>query len=271
MATLSKADARLHRQACELVALPRDLTEQEKDFVLDHWQASANPTNRLSGAFFTPAGLAWDLRLEVSGDRIVDLGAGIGQLAYACRDHWNRRWNNQPPRELVCVEINPDYVDVGRKIVPEATWVCADMFALSGKDLGEFDTAIANPPYGTLTRSGNGAGYAGRRFEYHVIGVAADLARRGVFLIPQTSAPFRYSGRPCCEHDTGDDEYTRFHVETGIELEPGMGVDTTYYRDQWHGVRPNVEIVTCDFTERRSATVPAARNGQQEQLSFTVS
>jgi predicted RNA methylase len=70
--------------------------------------------------------------------------------------------------------------------VPEARWVCADIFDLPG-DLGCFDTAIANPPFGHIERSGDGRGYTGRRFEYHAIAVAATLARRGTFIVPQES------------------------------------------------------------------------------------
>lgn len=249
MGKLTKAEAKLHQQAEALVALDRDLTEDEREFILDHWQESQ--AARLDGAFFTPATLARDLAIEVVGDRIIDLCAGIGRLSYSCRDLWNHGVNGTPKRQFVCVEKNPEYVRVGRKVMPEATWICADIFDLP-HDLGRFDTAIGNPPFGSVKRSGNGGTYTGRKFEYHVIAVASKLARIGAFIIPQESAPFRYSGVPCYRKERLP-EYDRFERETGIALGPSCGIDTSYCLDEWRGTAPRTEVVTVDFEE-----VPAA-------------
>ncbi|MFD3336114.1 methyltransferase [Streptomyces sp. NPDC058700] len=257
MARLTKQQAAQHKKACDLVALDRDLTETEKDFVLDNWQEAATATHNLDGAFFTPEALARDLSIEVHGDRIIDLCAGIGRLAYSCRDYWGRRWNNQPLREIVCVEKNPDYVTVGRKILPEATWICADILAVPTLGLGRFDTAISNPPFGAIQRSGDAPGFQGGRFEYHVIAVASTLADFGAFIIPQPSAPFRYSGEPYYREER-DRDCRRFEEQTGIRLGPGAGFDTSIYRDEWRGVSPKVEVAVCDFTEEpTSHEVPA--------------
>lgn len=261
MGKLTKQDAKLHAEAEALVALERDLTEDEREFVLDHWQESQ--VARLDGAFFTPAPLARDLAIEVVGDRVIDLCAGIGRLSFACRDLW-RRHNGEPARTFVCVEKNPDYVRVGRKVMPEATWVCADVFDLPAglREVGRFDTAISNPPFGAVKRTGNGPGYAGRRFEYHVIAVASRLAWVGAFIIPQESAPFRYSGVPCFTK-ARDAEYEWFEKATGIVLGPSCGIDTSYCRDEWRGTAPRVEVVTVDFTE--SADEAADRIGSPAQ------
>lgn len=258
MARLSKEAAKAHEKAASLVALDRDLTDTEKDFVLDNWQEAATATHNLAGAFFTPEALARDLSIEVHGDRIIDLCAGIGRLAYSCRDYWGRRWNNQPEREIVCVEKNPDYVTVGRKILPEATWICADILTVPTLGLGRFDTAISNPPFGAIPRSGDAPGFKGARFEYHVIAIAATLADFGAFIVPQPSAPFRYSGEPFYREER-DRDCARFEEQTGIRLGAGAGFDTAIYRDQWRGVSPKVEVVVCDFNEepvvREVATV----------------
>lgn len=100
-----------HDQVMALVALDRPLTEDEKWFVLENFHEGAMHINSKAGAFFTPSGLARDFSLHVTGPRIIDLCAGIGSLAFACRDRAS---------ELVCVEINPDYARIGKKVVPEA-------------------------------------------------------------------------------------------------------------------------------------------------------
>ncbi|GAA3173267.1 hypothetical protein [Nonomuraea salmonea] len=187
---------------------------------------------------------------------MIDLCAGTGRLAWWARDKWLRRANGEPPRELVCVERNRLYVEVGRRVLPEATWICGDVFDVPGMGLGRFDCAISNPPFGPITaRAGSAPRYSGDRFEYHVIDLAADLARRGVFVIPQGSAPFRISGGPYREQTSR--ELERFHAETGIRMDCGVGIDTTHY-EGWRGVSPATEIVTCDFTERETPAAPPA-------------
>lgn len=269
MAKLTRNEERRHAQACQLIDLPRDLTEAERYFVLDHWQESSTNANARDRAFFTPEGLAVDMSLEVGGDRIIDLGAGIGRLSWHNRDLWGR-WPYPAP-EFVCVERNPVYVRVGRKVMPEATWICADILDLP--DMvdqlgGRFDCAISNPPFGPLPRHRDAPGYSGRRFEYHTIAVAAGLAARGVFIVPQMSAPFRYSGRPCFEHDQGDAEYARFTAGTGITLTSTCGIDTSFYDGRWRGVCPRVEVVMADFIDRAApCTAPVTAHGTVDERS----
>ncbi len=138
------------------------------------------------------------------------------------------------------MEKNPEYVRVGRRILPEATWICADVLDVPAMDLGPFDCAISNPPFGRIKRSGNAPGYRGPLFEFHVIAVAETLARRGAFLIPRDSAPFRIETGFVDQHSP---EYERFHRESGITLRPNPGIPTDLYRDQWHDASPAVEIV----------------------------
>lgn len=255
MAVLSKEDAKNHRMASALVAMDRDLTEDERDIVLRYWQESSNVTNKLDGAFFTPEDLAYDLQFHVHGDRIIDLCAGIGTLAFCNRDLPARRPGNSqnlPPREIVCVEKNPAYVAVGRKLLPEATWICGDVLDVPGMGLGTFDTAIANPPFGKVERSGNAPGYTGQYFEYHAIAVASLIARNGAFIVPNESAPFRHIGRLGGGYRNLDRResarYNAFHRQTGIVLRDNVGIDASSY-EGWRGVSPRIEVVACDFEE----------------------
>lgn len=261
MHRLSKSAAAAHAEACRLVDLARELSEAEKQFVLDSFQESMVLDQGTSGVFFTPSPLARAMTIHVVGTRIIDLGAGIGHLAFACRNLFDHKHNREPIREFVCVEQNPNLVRVGMKVVPEALWVCQDMFTLAPRRFG-FDTAIANPPYGDATRSAKAPGYTGQRFEYHAIAWAAQFARHGVFLIPQTSAPFRRSGQEHFLANSDDAEYSRFVAGTGITLAPNCGIDTAYYDRDWHHRPVRTEVALADFTDptvlrthRRSSSV----------------
>lgn len=257
MAKLSKAEAKAHEQACSLLEEPT-LTFDERWFVYENWQESANHVNSIAGAFFTPIGLARDFSIEVSGDRIIDLCAGIGVLSFAASLHIRRE---QLP-EIVCVEKNPAYVAVGRKLLPEATWIEADVFDLP--DLGHFDTAISNPPFGaTPRRGGAGKNYTGPAFEYHVLDVASTIADYGVFILPQASAPFSFSGGNGFRK-TPSESYERFGRQTGIVLDPSCGIDTAFYRRDWRGVSPATEIVTANFEEARERLASAQADMFQE-------
>ncbi|MFI1794471.1 methyltransferase [Streptomyces olivaceoviridis] len=262
---LSKEQTKRHNRACELVDSDSELTETEREFVLDHFHESAHTGRTLDGAFFTPAELAGELHLVIPGNRIIDLCAGIGRLAWHARDLVTRHFEHLPPREIVCVEKNPEYVRVGRRILPEATWICADVLDVPGMNLGPFDCAISNPPFGRIKHSGNTPGYRGPLFEFHVIAVAQTLARRGAFIIPRESAPFRIEGGFV---DQDSPAYERFHRETGITLRPNPGIPTDLFRDQWRDASPAVEIVlhNRDEDELEAQAEQAARAQQSANL-----
>lgn len=254
MAKLTKAQAKAHAAAEDL--LTKDvLTESDKEFVRANWQESALHINSVAGAFFTPAGLARDTILEVEPHgRVIDLCAGIGTLASEVWDKATWHTHDNPP-ELVCVELNSEYVRVGKKLLPQATWIVGSIFTLP--DLGHFDTAISNPPFGNVPRDGEKLRYTGSKLEFHVMDLASDLADFGVFIVPQQSAGFQYSGRQTYERRESHD-YTKFSEQTGIVLEAGCGVDTSIYLKDWHGVSPMVEIVTAEFMNiPREAVVTA--------------
>lgn len=247
MAKLTKAQAKAHAAACDL--LKKDLLDDdEREFVIRNWQESASHINTIAGAFFTPLDLAFDFTVEVSGKRIIDLCAGVGCLSLA--SWWRRGFE---PREIICIEKNPDYVEVGKKVLPEARWICADVFDLAALDLGLFDCAISNPPFGATPRNRKGPRYSGRAFEYHVIDLASTVAEYGAFIIPQMSAPFRYSGE---RHyvERREAEYDAFNKATGIELLPNCGIDTSEHLGSWRGVSPKTEIVIAEFTQPEPAT-----------------
>ena len=247
MAKLSKAQTRLHLEAVEILKKDK-LTDDERETVFRNWHPGASHMTRHGSAFFTPFELAADFALELNGStRILDLCAGIGVLSVFA--YWRAQFGGQADQlDITCVEINPTFCEVGRKLSPWATWINADVFDLDAGELGRFDVACSNPPFGRVRRSGHGPRYRGPEFELHVIDLASRFARYGAFIVPTSSAPFRYSGaqhHERLESGRGAD----FQKVTGIELDIGCGVDCSIYRDDWQEVAPAVEIVCADYDE----------------------
>lgn len=244
MAKLTRAETTLHNKALNLLEQDK-LTEEDKEFIFTNWQEGANHVNGSAGAFFTPIDLAFDFALDPGAGRVIDICAGIGMLSYAVM---HRNWYDfeKGDLDLTCIEINPDYVEIGKKLVPEANWICADALDILDLGLGHFNVAISNPPFGNIKRSKDAPRYKGKDFEYHVIDIASHIADYGVFILPQGSAGFNYSGRHFYERQkTG--RAVKFQELTGLHLEAGCGVDTSIYKESWHGVSPICEIVTVEF------------------------
>ena len=242
MSRLSKKQIKAHEEAEALLRLNL-LDDDQREFVLDNWQEGAKHVNSAAGAFFTPSTLASDLAVfaQCEGEPIIDLCAGIGGLGLWA---W-RRSNRRSP--VTCVEVNPDYVAVGRKLFPEATWICASVEeALS---LGRFRVAISNPPFGKTAKI-NGPRYSGED-DLAVVDIASQIADFGVFILPANSCPFEYSGRPFYREQKSP-KFDRFHKATGINLSC-ESVDCGYCANDWRGVSPKFEMVSADFSDQIAA------------------
>lgn len=272
MAKLTKAQRKAHAEAEAILTKDR-LTEDEKDFVFQNWHEGATHVTGAAGAFFTPWGLAADFELDARGGRVIDLCAGIGILSFFIH---HRSRSAERVADITCVEINPRYVEIGRKLLPEARWICADVFDWRNLGLGRYDTAISNPPFGRVKRRGNGPRYRGPEFEFHVIDIAAELADYGAFIVPQQSATFRYSGTQLYQPMKAG-RGVDFERQTGLVMEHGAGVDTAFYRDEWKDVAPLCEIVCLEFAEARErkaaererlAACPAPVMEPAEQLAL---
>lgn len=253
MAKISKDAATRHKRALDLVHSDKHLTLDDRFYILENFHEAATNLNGLAGAFFTPEGLARDFSIEVGRCKsMIDLCAGIGRLAFACRESAQR---------IVCVEQNPEYAAVGMHVMPDAEWIVGDVFAID--EIGHFDWAISNPPFGAIkTGSSFKGAYTGARFEYKLIELASQIADNGAFIIPQSSAPFRYSGVRGYRAEM-DRECEKFVSQTGIVMGNNCGIDTALYKDEWHGVSPVCEVVVCDYSEvaesaaQVQSTIPA--------------
>lgn len=239
---LSKAEAAAHTKA-EAILKQDTLSYEDKIFVLDNWHEGAEHMNGLHGAFFTPMGLARDFSIELSEESTVDLCAGIGMLAFAAVHY-------KGVQEITCIEWNPKYVEVGRKVVPEATWICGSILDtdIIGR-LPHFRQAISNPPFGNIPKAKDRVRlqYTGSDFEFITIEVASKIASTGTFILPQMSTPFKYSGNR--NMDTMESpKYDKFREQTGFVMDFNCGIDTEQYLGDWRGVKPLCEIVHIDFT-----------------------
>lgn len=259
MAKLTRAQYEGHAKAKALLG-QTSLSIDDKLFVFENYREDAENINSAAGAYFTPPGLANDFVLHIpfiygKKVKILDLCAGIGALTYAALV--DIKTGNTCEAEFICVENNLEYVEVGKKLVPEAEWWHADALDPEFLQLlGRFHCVIANPPFGNI-KSQYKDSYASGSFEYMVIEAASRISDHGVFLIPQMSAPFVYSGANYYR-EVANNKLNRFSAKTGIDLESGIGVDTAQYKADWHGVSPLCEIVCCDFTREEQDKSGAA-------------
>lgn len=242
---LSKQQIKQHQSAVDILNKDK-LTFDDKLFVYQNWIPAYEEQIGLIASYFTPYEMAKDFQLEIIGSSIIDLCAGIGMLSFLYY-HYNSHM--QEPPKVTCIERSKTFVEVGKKIFPEATWICDDVFNEDiYKGISKFDCAISNPPFGKIKSSVDCSwlAYKGSEFEYKVIEVASHVANNGAFIIPQMSCPFQYSGKRSIEY-TGSDKYVKFKKETSIDLEPNCGIDLSIYKDDWVGTSIVCEIACAEF------------------------
>lgn len=241
MAKLTKQQTKKHNQILDLVHSDKALTYDDKIFILENFHEGAYTNNGELGAFFTPMGLARDFTVDAQcSGSVVDLCAGIGMLSFSMVNHHYA----DTPKEIVCVELNKTYYDLGKRIVPEADWIHGD--ALTTQFDRIFDLSISNPPFGNIKTSDWKGKYTGSEFEFKIMERASEISNSGCFIIPQMSSGFAYSGVRNFEWKKTA-KVDKFIKDTGLEMCPGCGVDTAYYKDQWNGVSPICEIVCMEF------------------------
>lgn len=240
---LTKEQAKNHQKCQDILSQDR-LSYDDKLFVLEYFHEGANNVNSSAGAFFTPYGLARDFGLEIWNKRkIIDLCAGIGMLSFVA-------FHEYAVMDITCLEVNPEYLAVGKKILPEANWVLGSVTDKKLiESLGHFGQAISNPPFGNIKADSPEKGwlkYTSANFEYKVIEIASKIADKGIFILPQESTPFKYSGQTYMKENNSN-KYEQFKSKTGLTFEFNVGIDTGVYRNEWKGVSPMCEIINVHF------------------------
>lgn len=249
MAKLTKQQIKHYQAALERLN-KATLTDEDRDFIYTHWRAAAENEVSSRSAYFTPVDLAFDFEFDVySSGRILDACAGTGVLSWAVSNRFFHRNSGALP-DITAIEKNPAFIALGRKLLPWVNWIEADIFDLPSLGLGHFDSVIANPPFGRVTTPKTKNRYTGANFELCLIDMLSDHADHGTFIIPQVSAPFKFSGQR--QHvRTHTTESQKFFDQTGLYLSEGIGVDCNVHRGDWQDVAPCVEIVTVDYAVAR--------------------
>ncbi|EPV6135192.1 methyltransferase [Escherichia coli] len=187
-----------------------------------------------------PEMLAWDFILDAGcSDDCIELCAGIGRLSYY-------QFIRNKPSHITCVELNPEYVLIGKRVLPQAEWITGD--ALQYTPDRFYRVAYGNPPFGKIKTSEAYTGrYTGSEFEYKIIDRAREYSSYGTWIVPQGSAGFKYSGHTYYDRSIQSAKYTKFEKDTGLILHPGVGIDTSIYLDQWNGTKVTCESVLVDY------------------------
>lgn len=164
------------------------LTDQEKWFVLENWRPRAEEVTR-DKAFFTPMGTAMSVAHDMAYvGTLVDLGAGIGRLSYFV---WREMESCGLRGELICIEKNPRFVEVGKKTVPGARWICGDIFDYQSYLELEVDYCFSNPPFGNGKT--NGWLMKGDMIA-QTMEVILRISHGGVLVVPLEWAPYKVTG-----------------------------------------------------------------------------
>ncbi|MCK7220609.1 methyltransferase, partial [Enterobacter cloacae] len=105
-----------------------------------------------------------------------------------------------------------------------------------------------NPPFGKINTSKAYTGcYKGNEFEYKVIEHASTFSSYGAWIVPQGSAGFKYSGHRYFDATVQTAKYQKFANDTGYTFQPGVGIDTSIYKDEWNGTKVICESVLVDY------------------------
>lgn len=247
MAKLTRVETKAHDEAMALINLDRRLTPAEVDFAHCNYHPAAEHNVTKNAAFFTPAGPAYVVAMNTYvDDRVVDLGAGIGALAWAV---WQR---SEGKADLTCIEWNPEYCRVGEKLLPEARWINRDMFDQSlWEELGSFDYGISNPPFGRVAGDKTTRSWLKMTNPTHFC--VAELILRhcrmgGTLIFPSNDLPYREG----TFHEFKETrEYTR-PLQRFLKAYPdailgSLSWRLDEYKGDWRGVAPNVQACKLEW------------------------
>lgn len=240
---IPKAELKKQRQLLNLITTGTTFTEQQIDLIYEEFNPAMIDSISENGVYFTPYGLAQDCAVMASASgHIVDVCAGIGMLSY--RLHQMDTYNKKI-KSITCIELNPQFVEIGKKLLPEANWICGNAYDKAlwdnlVKDLpgNKYDLMVSNPPFGNHPDKEmiSWLNYKGVR-DLMVLELCLRFSESGYFILPNGSVPFQYSGRQYYEDNP--ERYNRKlvkFIKDNSEFKFAMscdGIDCSIYRDEW--------------------------------------
>lgn len=188
MTKITKQKAKLHYEAMKLVELERKLTLEEKWFIVENYEPNASNLTISYGVYFTPKEIAHEFAIFSNPNGVViDLCAGIGMLSFMIYQY-DSCVHYEEVSKLICVERNEEFVKVGKRVLPEAEWICGSVFDKNIiSKLPYADCVISNPPFGRVKVDDDVSWlkyYSKKSFEASVISVSIEISNAGCFIVP---------------------------------------------------------------------------------------
>jgi hypothetical protein len=253
MPRFTAKQAQDHQRACDLVASDKPLTQDEKEFVLRSWKPGFDQVTK--AAFFTPLPWAYGVAMNAQGPRrVVDLGAGIGALSYAFVQTIRLDHRYLQELELYAIESDPQFVEVGRRVVPEVNWICGNIFdPMVWMQIGHVDIAITNPPFGNHGDKPP-RGFVlpvGPRHLQVVALICEHTSIGGVAILPTTDLPTDYDPTdPKSRPKRKDPGSYSTGLKRLLEMYPDLWLGTHVWqfdKGDFDGVAPRVDLVDINF------------------------
>lgn len=215
------------------------------------------------GVYWTPYYLGQDLAVfSPRSGHIVDMCAGIGLLSYKVKlmDSYQKNI-----KSMTCIEYNPEFVKIGKKLLPEANWICGNAYDQNlwedlVKDLPDkrFDEFLSNPPFGTdqtKTLDTKWLNHTGTR-DLMALEICLRYAKNGSFILPSGSVPFEFSTGRARQYGYIEDP-TRWNQKLKKFLKDNKdfkftmtcdGIDTSIYNDSWKNLPNGIGCEVVDVS-----------------------
>jgi predicted RNA methylase len=256
---LTKAQTRDWDKIKGLLEGKKPLEDEEAQIFLDKFLPGMVRTDvsRL-GAHFTP----WDVARELTywavspGDRVLDLAAGVGSLSRACAYYGDNI-------EVVAVELCHEFIEIGKRIAPEARWVQGSIYDQKLiQRLGKFDAVVSNPPYSIKVEKQDWLSYNGAS-ELMAAEVALRAGKDATFIMPANSVPWHFDHMGCY-----NERWDNRHLVNFVRANPdarfsNLSVDMGIYKDLWKSGLSSVEMVRIHPREEGDELYPPLREGWQ--------
>ena len=260
---IPKAELKKQRDIYNKILTGTTLTEEFIDHVYEEFNPAIIDNLTEGGVYFTPYRLAQDLAVfSPRRGHIVDMCAGIGMLSYRLKDMDSY---DKKIKSITCIEYNPKFVEIGKKLVTsdriKINWICANAYDKSlwddlVKDLPDqrFDEFVSNPPFGVdqvKTIDSSWLNYKGSR-DLMALEICLRYSKNGSFIVPTSSAPFSYSGRPYYEDkvDRWSQKFKKFVKENSDKhfTLTCDGIDTSIYNNEWKNLPGGIGCEVVDVS-----------------------